>query len=303
MARQQAQQVAETLSSLGHQVEMVFIKTSGDKHADIPVSQAPERGIFTKELQQALLDGKIDLAVHSLKDVPTDPVSGLRITAVLPRGSPFDVVILRDQADLSALQAPITVGTGSLRRQAQLLYLFPQLRMQPIRGNVDTRLRKLEAGQVDALVLAEAALLRLSLASRSYVRLPGAFVLPAPGQGAIAVETCTEASEVNGIVGRLDHWPSRAAVEAERAFLRNLKGGCLAPVAALAMLRGDRLILAGRVLSPDGRRRLDGTLSAPAQTAETLGAKLAEQLIAKGAAELIAQARGLHPSSGEQTAC
>jgi len=291
LARQQAAQVAELLAARGVQVETVIIRTTGDKYQENLPPLGKDRGIFTKELQQALLEGRIDLAVHSLKDVPTDPVDGLRMGAVLARASPFDVVVARGAMDLSGLSGLKRVGTGSARRKAQMLYLFPHLDVAPIRGNVDTRLRKLDEGQFDALILAEAAMERLSIRHRAYLRLPGAFVLPAPGQGAIAVEVRADDPHRAQVVGQLDHFPSRASVEAERHFLRVLQGGCLAPVAALAVVRGDRLILAGRVVAPDGQRRLDGTLSGPLGDAEALGERLARQLLDRGAASLILAAR------------
>ena len=295
LARNQAAQVADLLAARGFEVETVIIRTTGDKYQEGLPPLGKDRGIFTKELQHALLEGKIDLAVHSLKDVPTDPVQGLRIGAVLPRASPFDVLVGRTSVELSGISALGRIGTGSARRKAQLLYLFPHMVIEPIRGNVDTRLRKLDEGQFDAIILAEAAMERLGLHHRGYLRLPGAFMLPAPAQGAIAVEIRTDDPQIRQIVGELDHLPSRAAVEAERHFLRVLQGGCLAPVAALGIVRGDRLILAGRVLSPDGRKRLDGTLSRLLTEAERLGERLAEQLLDQGAGLLITAAREASP--------
>ncbi len=291
LARQQAAQVASCLEQEGAVVEIVVISTTGDRHQEGLPPLGETRGIFTRELQEALLAGRIDVAVHSLKDLPTGERAGLRIAAILPRESPFDLVVFSGPGGLELLSQPLRVGTSSSRRQAQLRYLFPQLRLEPIRGNVDTRLRKLREGQYDAIVLAEAGLSRLGLVPHYCERLPGAFMLPAPGQGAIAVELAAEASAIAQLVGRLDDFPTRAAVEAERAFLHYLKGGCLAPVAALGVIRGDRLILAGRVLSPDGSRRIDGTLSDRPTAAESLGEKLADQLRSQGAAECIALAR------------
>ncbi|MCS7238642.1 MAG: hydroxymethylbilane synthase [Thermoguttaceae bacterium] len=291
LARSQTAQVAQLLADLGAAVQLVLITTTGDRQQEGAPPLGESRGIFTKELQDALLDGRVDIAVHSLKDLPTEPVAGLRLAAVLARESPFDVLVCPRAEGLSVLASPVVVGTTSPRRRAQLWYLYPHLRIEPLRGNVDTRLRKLREGQFDAIVLAEAGLQRLNRLTSDCHRLPGAFMLPAPGQGALAVEVRTDDPDLVRLVGRLDHYPTRAAVEAERSFLRYLKGGCLAPVAALGMIRNERLVLAGRVLSPDGRRRLDATQSDSPQNADLLGEKLATQLLGMGAGECIALAR------------
>lgn len=297
LARCQAEEVARLLRALGAAVEIAIITTTGDKHQEGPPPLGDSRGIFTKELQEALLEGRVDLVVHSLKDVPTEPMAGLRIAAVLPRESPFDVFVCPRQGGLSLLKEPLFVGTTSPRRRAQLWYLFPQLQVGSLRGNVDTRLRKLREGQFDAIVVAEAGLRRLGRLTADCHRLPGAFMLPAPGQGALAVEVRSDNAQLIRLLGQLDHFPTRAAVEAERSLLRHLQGGCLAPVAALGMIRNDRLILAGRVLSPDGRQRYDATQSDTTSDAERLGRRVAIQLLDMGAGECIAMARSWPTSS------
>ncbi len=307
LAQWQARWVAEKLHALGVEVQLVPVKTRGDTDQRGSVAKLGGSGVFTKEIQQAVLEGSVDLAVHSLKDLPTTPVAGLRLAAVPPRGPVADVVVSRSGLPLQALPLRSTVGTGSFRRRAQLLYLFPHLVPKEIRGNVDTRLRKLEQGQYDAILLAEAGMERLGLSGRITERLGGAFFLPAPGQGALAVEIRQDDPAISAVVSRLNDYESRAAVEAERFLLVALGGGCLAPIAALAVPRGDRLILAGRVLSADGRRRIDVTLSGPISAAEELGRRVAAALKEQGAEELIAASRtfqvdsvvGSDPSTNE----
>jgi hydroxymethylbilane synthase len=249
-------------------------------------------GAFTKEIQRALLDGRVDLAVHSLKDLPTAGVAGLLVAAVPRRASPSDAVVSASGVSLAELPRGAVIGVGSPRRRAQLLRFRPDLRMIDVRGNVDTRLRKLDAGQCDALVLAAAGLVRLGLAARITEILPFEVMLPAPGQGALAVEVRADDAPALKTVAALDHPPSRAEVTAERTLLAALGGGCLAPVAALGRVEQSRLTLTARVLSPDGARMHESAASAEPSAAESLGRRLAEELLAAGAAELIRAADG-----------
>ncbi len=290
LARWQAQWVAEELRRRGVTVELVPITTRGDQQQG-PIGLLGDRGLFTKELQRALLDNRIDLAVHSLKDLPTDEVPGLCLAAVPERAAAGDVLVSVKYASLDALPAGAVVGTGSLRRRAQLLHVRPNLRMQDLRGNVDTRLRKLREGQYDALVLAEAGLRRLGLAEHITQVLPPDVMLPAVGQGALALETRVDDAATRSHVATLDHLPTQRAVLAERTLLAGLEGGCLAPIAAYARAENGLLMLSGRVLSPDGARKIEATLSAPLDDASSLGRRVADALLAQGAAALIESGR------------
>jgi hydroxymethylbilane synthase len=291
LARWQAEWVAERLRAPGIDVTLVPITTRGDRQQG-PIGSLGGRGLFTKEIQRALLDGDADLAVHSLKDLPTEPVPGLSLAAVPERGPIGDVLVSRRFHSFATLAEGAAVGTGSMRRRAQLLHARPDLAIRDIRGNVDTRLRKLDEGQVDAIVLAEAGLRRLGFAEHIREVLPREIILPAVGQGALGLETRTEDTAVRDAVGRLDHPSSHAAVTAERTMLFTLQGGCLAPVGAWC--RADdagRLTLTGRVLSADGSEKVEATHSADPADAEPLGRQVAHDLLAQGAGELIRAAR------------
>jgi hydroxymethylbilane synthase len=264
----------------------VAVATSGDQQL-APIGSLGAQGLFTKEIQRELLDGRIDLAVHSLKDLPTDVVPGLCLAAVPERAPVGDALISTKYGSLDELPQGATLGTGSLRRRAQLLHVRGDLQMHDIRGNVDTRLRKLRGGDFDAIVLAEAGLTRLGLADQITQRIPLSVVLPAVGQGALGLETRDDDARTRQFVEALDHAATHAGVLAERAMLATLRGGCLAPIAAWARGEGDLLRLTGRVLSPDGRQMLESTSAAPLAAAMQLGDGVAEDLLSQGAARLI----------------
>lgn len=304
LARWQAEWVAGELRQLGHAVELIEIATHGDVDRARPIEELGTRGVFTKAIQQALLNGNVDLAVHSLKDLPTEPVEGLMLAAVPVRESAADVLVevlgarseARDQATkghpvLSGLRFGARVGTGSLRRQAQLRHLRPDLVVEEVRGNVDTRLRKLDEGQFDAIVLAQAGLRRLGLADRISWVLPFEVMLPAVGQGALGIECRANDDNTLAALGPLDDFESHAAVMAERALLAHLRGGCMAPVGAIARVDGERLQLQAAVLRIDGTQRVEASGVAELGHAESLGKQVAEWLIEQGAAELIASTR------------
>jgi hydroxymethylbilane synthase len=291
LARWQAQWVADQLTWLGHAVELVRITTRGDVDRQSPIGDIGTTGVFTKELQRALLDDRIDVAVHSLKDLPTEAVPGLTLAAVPMRESPHDVLVSRDGRSLADLLAGARIGTGSTRRQAQLLFLRPELEMISIRGNVETRLAKLSAGECDALVLAEAGLKRLGFADRITERLAPPRFFPAVGQGALGLET-RQAAPAFTIVANLENPATRAAVLAERSLLRALQGGCLAPIAAFGdTVSSSELDLAGIVLSADGSKRLAEVERGPWNEAKAIGEKLADRLLRQGAGALIRDAR------------
>jgi hydroxymethylbilane synthase len=290
LARWQAEWVAAQLRQRGIEVELTPIVTTGD-HRLGAIEAIGGQGVFTKEIELALVDGRIDLAVHSLKDLPTDLAPGLCLAAVPERGPAADVLVSARAASLDELPEGATIGTGSLRRRTQLLHFRRDLRMKDIRGNVDTRLRKLDQGDYDALVLAEAGVRRLGLERYIAQTLPWEIVLPAPGQGAMALETRADDEPARLIAAQLDHLPTHAAVTAERTLLAALQGGCLAPVAALGRIDGDRLTLVGRVLGRDGVRRIEAADAAAVAEAESLGRSVADALSAQGAGELIRAAR------------
>lgn len=292
LALWQASWVAEQLTQRGVKCHIVTIATRGDLRTDVPVEAIGPFGVFTKELQKALLDGRIDLAVHSLKDLPTEPSKGTVLAAVPPRESPFDALISHDGKTFDQLPNGARIGTGSLRRQTQLRHRRPDLEIVPVRGNVDTRLQKLRDGQFDAMVLAQAGLTRLGLASEITEVLPPSLMLPAVGQGALGLETRAGDQEAREALAKLDDLESHQAVLAERAMLATLRGGCLAPVGAWARLEDDgRLRLTACVLSRDGTRRIAADLLANAADAVPLGRQVAEKLLAEGAAEMIDQSR------------
>lgn len=290
LARWQAEWVAARLTELGAAVELVFIKTGGDG-TTTPITQSTSQGLFTKEIQRALLDGRVDLAVHSLKDLPTEHVDGLVLAAVPPRESPCDALLSNQVAAIDQLPDRARVGTGSRRRQSQLLYARPDLTVLDIRGNVETRLQKLDDGEYDAIILAEAGLNRLGLADRITQLIPPTTMLPAVGQGALGLETRQDDQVTIATVKLLDDSNAHACVLAERALLAALRGGCLAPVGAWGRVLDGELHLDAVVLSTDGRTRLAANATGDLGSAIAIGEAAARQLIAQGATELIAGSR------------
>ena len=282
--------MAAQLSQLGVASELVFIKTHGDR-TTTPITAAGGQGLFTKEIQRALLDDRIDLAVHSLKDLPTEVIDELVLAAVPRREDPRDVLVCNNYDAVEQLPEAARVGTGSRRRQSQLLHMRPDLQVADIRGNVDTRLAKLDEGQYDAIILAAAGLKRLGLEDRASQLIPCEVMLPAVGQGALGLETRHDDADTITALAPLDDAHTHAAVVAERALLAALRAGCLAPVGAWGRVEQVELKLDAVVLSPDGDSRLAASLSGPPETAATLGTTAAEQLIERGADELIAQSR------------
>lgn len=290
LARWQAEWVATQLRVFGIDVVLTPITTTGDRQQGT-IEAIGGQGVFTKEIQLALLDGRIDLAVHSLKDLPTVATPELCVAAIPERAQVGDVLVAGQSTSLAELPQRAVIGTGSARRRTQLLHFRRDLQMKDIRGNIDTRLRKLSSPEYDAIVLAEAGLRRLGLESHIAQILPLEIVLPAPGQGALALEVRADDESTRRIVAQLDHPPTHAAVAAERAMLAALQGGCLAPVAGLGRIDGDRLTLIGRVLSRDGVRRIEAHETATLAEAVPLGRQVAEVLLSQGASELISAAR------------
>jgi hydroxymethylbilane synthase len=291
LALWQAEQARARLQALNPQldVHIEIIKTTGDVKND-PLSVIGGKGVFTKELEDALLDGRIDLAVHSLKDLPTILPEELSISAICEREDPRDALVLRSgsqNGSLLHLPQGAVVGTSSQRRLAQLKALRSDVVVKDLRGNVDTRIRKLDEGQYDAVILASAGLVRLGLQERISARIAITEMLPAVGQGAIAIETRTDNEFAVQNTSRLDHRETRLACLAERAFLRGLGGGCQLPIAAHAVLEGDMLKLDGLVARPDGSEILRESSSGSSDDPEALGASLALHLIDRGALALL----------------
>ncbi|MBI4396990.1 MAG: hydroxymethylbilane synthase [Elusimicrobia bacterium] len=274
------------------EIDVVVIKTTGDKLSESPLSAIPGKGVFIKEIEEALLEKRVDFAVHSMKDLPTDQPGGLIVGAVPPREDPRDCLISRSGQTLSGLPKGSVVGTSSLRRQAQVLAAGGQVTVQNIRGNLDTRLRKVKAGEVEAVVVAHAGVKRLGRAGEITEVLSYDVMLPAPGQGCLAIEVRDEDSKTREFISVLDHASSRRAAEAERAFLAALGGGCRVPIAAYARDVGGALVLDGLVISPDGKRKAKGRLSGDFQAAARMGEDLGEKLLKEGASDILKTSDG-----------
>ncbi len=289
LALWQAEYVRDRLAALhpGLRVELVTMTTEGDRLLDHSLAQVGGKGLFVKELEQALLAGRIDLAVHSMKDVTVTLPAGLHIAAVCERADPRDALVSPHCTDLAVLPPGARVGTSSLRRTCQLRARYPQLEVVPLRGNVNTRLKRLDEGRFEAIVLATAGLERLGFADRIAARLDPEVSLPAVGQGAIGVECRRDDVRTNALLAPLDHLPTRLCVSAERAFNAHLEGGCQVPIGAYAEWRDGTLRLRGMVGEPDGSRVLRAELSGPAAQAEALGRRLAETLLAEGARHIL----------------
>ena len=280
LARAQAALVADLLvaANPGLRVEFVPVVTAGDRDRSKPIEELGERGVFSRGVQAALLDGQADIAVHSYKDLPTAPLAGLRIAAVPVRADPRDALVSRSGAVLADLPAGASVGTGSARRSAQVLAVRPDLKVKPLRGNVGTRVARVKDGELDAAVLAVAGLERAGLDEAIAEVLEPPSLLPAPAQGALAVEVRTDWPDVEGLVKRIDDAESRAAVTAERAFLRDLRGGCTVPAGALATVDGDELRLTAGLFGDGEEPPL--TLHGRVTDADALGRQAAARVLA-----------------------
>jgi hydroxymethylbilane synthase len=270
-------------------VELVIIKTTGDKILDVPLAQIGGKGLFIKEIEEALRSGQVDLAVHSLKDMPAVVPDGLILGAVPTREDHRDAFISSRYAGLAAIPPGGRLGTGSLRRRVQLLHNRPDLEIVAIRGNVDTRLKKMETLRLDALILAAAGLNRLGLSHVYQGLLSETDMLPAVGQGALGLEVRADDLRVRELIAFLEHPPSRIAVSAERAFLARLEGGCVVPVAALGRVAGDSLTLEALISDLEGRRYLRESSSGHVDEAQAMGTELANHLLDRGGREILAE--------------
>ena len=271
------------------QLKVREVRTEGDRRPEASLAQIGGQGVFVKELEAALLCGDVDLAVHSLKDVPTELAPGLALAAMPPRGDPRDALVAR--CGLAELPAGARVGTGSARRSVQLQGLRPDLTLVDVRGNVDTRIRKVDEGELDAVVLAAAGLERLGLLERGEI-FPSDQLIPAVGQGALAIEARADDEELLDLLAALDHRETRLACDAERAFLRRLGGGCRLPFGALATIEpGETLRVRGFISDQDGVRRFRSEERGPVSEAEAVGVRLAARLLDEGASEFVEAAQ------------
>jgi hydroxymethylbilane synthase len=294
LAVQQSEWFQSRLREVAPEVQVTLrkIQTSGDKILDVPLAKIGGKGLFVKEIEEALLSGDIDLAVHSMKDVPADLPPGLDILCVPPREDPRDALISRSGRAFKDLPQNARVGTSSLRRQSQLLHARPDLRIEMLRGNLDTRLRKLREGQFDAIVLAAAGLRRLSWGHEITEYLDPAISLPAIGQGALGIEGRRDDAFVGTLLSRLNDPGTRTTVSAERALLHRLQGGCQVPIAAYAVLSGGDLRLDGLIASVDGKTIIRDAIIGRSTDAQSLGVQLAERLLSRGGDRILREIYG-----------
>ncbi len=276
----------------GTSVELVKIMTKGDKILDVPLAKVGGKGLFVKELEDALLDGRADLAVHSMKDVPTDLPGGLHLGVVTERENPRDAFVSNKYSNVLELPQGATVGTSSLRRKSQLAAMRPDLMIEDLRGNVDTRLRKLDEGMYDAIILASAGLNRLGKSDRITSFIEPVQMLPAIGQGALGIELRVDDTELLGGLTFLNHVPTAIAVKAERAFLLRLEGGCQVPIGAYATAEGNTVTLTGLIASVDGKEILKEHSTGPAEKAAEMGTELAEKLLGLGGRQILDEVYG-----------
>ena len=269
------------------QVDIQIIKTKGDKILDVPLAQIGGKGLFVKEIEEALLDGRIDLAVHSMKDMPGDIPDNLCIGAVPERENPFDVLLSNQGTSLKNLKVGARIGTSSLRRAAQLYHIRPDIQIVPLRGNLDTRLEKLNNNDMDAIILAAAGVRRLGFENRITEYMDETLLLPAAGQGALCIEIREHDPDMSEVAAGLNHPLSRTAVCGERAFLHRLQGGCQVPIAAYGKIETGTLTLCGLVASLDGKQIIRDTRSGPEAQSEAIGIELAECLLSNGADKLL----------------
>jgi hydroxymethylbilane synthase len=290
LAMWQAEHVAAALRGLHPEltVEIIGMTTRGDKILDAPLAKVGGKGLFVKELEQGMLAGDADIAVHSMKDVPVDFPDGLHLACILEREDPRDAFVSNRFASLDELPQGACVGTSSLRRQCQLAVRRPDLRIEPLRGNVNTRLRKLDEGVYDAIILAAAGLIRLEFSERIRAFIAPEDSLPAIGQGAIGIECRSDDDRVHALIAPLHHQATAEQVTAERALNARLNGGCQVPIAGHAIHRGDELYLRGLVGMPDGSKLMRSEISGPAAEAERMGREVGEALLAQGADQVLA---------------
>lgn len=291
LALYQAKKVKATLEKIFPelQVELKIIKTKGDKILDVALSKIGDKGLFTKEIENELLDGRVDLAVHSLKDLPTTLPEGLKLGAVLERGEFRDALVSKNWKKLADLQAGDVIATSSLRRIAGLLKLNNQITIKDIRGNVNSRLKKMEEGYCDAMIMAAAGLQRLGLEEYITEIIDPEVIMPAVSQGAIAIETRLNDPEIDALMGKINHTETWNAITAERAFLARLEGGCQVPLGCFSKVENGILNLGGFVASVDGKKFIKQNISGEISKGAEIGIQLAENMLEKGAGEILSQ--------------
>jgi hydroxymethylbilane synthase len=270
-------------------IETVVIKTKGDILQDVPLAKVGGKGLFVKEIEDALLREEVDIAVHSMKDVPMELPDGLEIGVMSEREDPRDVLISKDQRGLADMPVGARIGTGSLRRGFQLLHLFPDIELVPLRGNLDTRIRKIQTDSLDGIIVAAAGLRRMGWADRITQVIPVEIMLPAVGQGALGIELRKNDEAVHRAVSFLNHPRTWVEVSAERAFLKRLGGGCQLPVAAYGVKDGNGLTVTGLLGSLDGRELIKDEVRGASEDAEVLGTLLAEKILSKGGQAILAE--------------
>ncbi|MGN7611970.1 hydroxymethylbilane synthase [Magnetococcales bacterium HHB-1] len=269
------------------QVELVIIKTQGDKILDVPLAKVGGKGLFVKELEEAMLDHRVDLAVHSMKDMPTELPSGLQLTAMLPREDPRDVLLSCRFNDLNALPQGAVVGSSSLRRKSQLLHIRPDLQLKDLRGNVNTRIDKMVKGEYDAIILAAAGVKRLQLTQHLKQKLDHQTMLPAVAQGAIGIESRQNDPETTALLTPLNDPETWITVTAERTLMATLEGSCQIPIAGHAKIIDDQIQMTGRITSLDGQQKIDHTQTAQQHEAKQLGQSMGQTLLAQGGAAIL----------------
>ncbi len=268
-------------------VELAIIKTSGDKILDVPLARVGGKGLFVKEIEEALIDGRVDLAVHSMKDMPGETPEGLSISGIPVREVPYDVAITREGNTVAELRRGAKIGTSSLRRASQLLHFRPDFEIVSLRGNLDTRIKKLTSENLDAVILAAAGIKRLGMGEKITEHIAPDIVLPAVGQGALCIETRTDDEEINPLAAALHHEETAHAVLGERAFLQRLQGGCQVPIAAYGTIDDGQLTLTGMVAETDGSVMYHDTIAGSVDTVQSLGTELADRMIARGAGKIV----------------
>jgi hydroxymethylbilane synthase len=276
----------------GTTVTLTKIKTTGDKILDVPLAKVGGKGLFVKEIEEAMLANEIDIAVHSMKDVPTFFPDGLHLSCITKREDPRDALLSRNKVKFADLPKGANVGTSSLRRQAQLMNVRPDFVIHQLRGNVDTRLRKLKEGQYDAIILAAAGVKRLGLAENVSEYIDPQISLPAIGQGALGIECRVDDRELNDMIAFFNHADTRTCVTGERALLRRLEGGCQVPIACYGEMKDGKLLLTGLVGSVDGKRIIKDAITGDREQAEKLGVTLAEKLLSRGADVILREVYG-----------
>ena len=289
LALTQANLVADSLKKAEPQInaEICIIKTSGDIMQDVSLSKIAGKGVFVKEIEDALLTGTIDMAVHSMKDVPTENPQGLVFAAILPREDVRDILVAKDNRKIEFMPRGARIGTGSMRRASQLLAVLPDIKIVPLRGNLETRLKKIETENLHGVILAAAGMKRMGLAGSISQYLPLETMLPAVGQGALGLQIRENDDDLKKILAKLNHAPTAAEIKAERSFLRALGGGCLLPIAAFGKVEGDKLTLEGLVAAPTGATVIRDKVRGSIAEAEDLGKKLAEMILEKGGKNLL----------------